>query len=107
MVGALAGIAATLLVYPLEVVRIRMIFQCTHTGPRHVVRVLQGMRWIYHHEGMRGLSRGSVAAIVGGVPFEGIQFPTYDCGKRWLTQLRTPCELSRCDHLLLGNGASG
>ncbi|DAZ92672.1 TPA: hypothetical protein N0F65_000442 [Lagenidium giganteum] len=78
--GAVAGLVATMVTYPMEVVRTRMITQnARNTLPQHQIRgVLHGIRLILAHEGVRGLYKGGFSGIVGAIPFEGVQFGCYE-----------------------------
>lgn len=80
MCGALAGLMATMITYPLEVVRTRMISQALTPQAAHqqIRGVVQGVRLILYHEGLRGLYKGGCSAIVGAIPFEGVQFGCYE-----------------------------
>lgn len=80
MCGSVAGLVATMGTYPLEIVRTRMITQtAANTAPHlHIRGVLHGVRLIQRHEGVRGLYRGGWPAVVGAIPFEGVQFGCYE-----------------------------
>ncbi|OQR90194.1 Mitochondrial Carrier (MC) Family, partial [Achlya hypogyna] len=81
--GAVAGMIATMTVYPMEVVRTRIIVQTG--GSRRIATVLGQ---IYHAEGLRGLYRGGLSGLVGSVPFEGVQFACYEYCKSALLHRR-------------------
>ncbi|KAF0692380.1 hypothetical protein As57867_016469, partial [Aphanomyces stellatus] len=73
--GALAGMVATLTVYPMELVRTRLIVATQTTTITNEFRI------IILAEGIRGLYRGCLVGLVGVIPFEGIQFGCYEYGK--------------------------
>jgi solute carrier family 25 protein 43 len=96
MCGSLAGIAATLLTYPLEVVRTKLITQSTaknqlavKTTP-YIRGLTHGLRVIYQYEGIRGLYKGGGSGIIGAIPFEGIQFGCYEFLKSRVSKYRFP-----------------
>ncbi|CAH0479079.1 unnamed protein product [Peronospora belbahrii] len=86
--GAVAGLIATMGTYPLEVVRTRMISQTTSPAAANseIRGVLQGVKLILEHEGLRGLYRGGWSGVAGAIPFEGVQFGCYEYMK--LTAVR-------------------
>ncbi|ETW04439.1 hypothetical protein H310_04713 [Aphanomyces invadans] len=105
--GAIAGMCATLAVYPMEVVRTRIIMQDA-TAFRGIHKELTH---IYRKEGMRGLYRGCLSGLVGSIPFEGIQFACYEYSKSYAVQQRWPAwrwpehkhQLNSLDHLVIGS----
>ncbi|KAJ8281674.1 hypothetical protein COCON_G00041930 [Conger conger] len=65
--GGLAGIAAALVTYPLEVVETRLIAQnCRQPTYRGVLHSLSS---IVHQEGLKSLYRGFSLTVIGAVPF--------------------------------------
>ncbi|KAF0692383.1 Aste57867_16529 [Aphanomyces stellatus] len=103
--GAVAGFVATIAVYPMELVRTRLIvLKEASSIAQECIRVL-------HSVGMRGFYRGCFAGLVGAIPFEGIQFASYECGKSYITDHRWPAsrwpthkvKLDSVDHLVLGS----
>ncbi|RHX97761.1 hypothetical protein DYB25_012276 [Aphanomyces astaci] len=105
--GAIAGMGATLAVYPMEVVRTRIIMQDA-TAFRGIHAELAR---IYTNEGVRGLYRGCLSGLVGSIPFEGIQFACYEYSKSYAVQQRWPAwrwpehkrQLNSVDHLIVGS----
>ncbi|RHY91391.1 hypothetical protein DYB37_010703 [Aphanomyces astaci] len=103
--GALAGIAATFIVYPMELLRTRLI-----VSPVPLTIRLEARR-IVQADGLRGFYRGCTSGLVGVIPFEGIQFACYEYGKAYATTHRwPPCrwpqnktQLQTVDHLALGS----
>jgi solute carrier family 25 phosphate transporter 23/24/25/41 len=109
--GAVAGMIATVSVYPMEVVRTHMIIQPSR-GKKNFSGIHGGLRWIYRKEGLRGLYRGGLSGLVGSIPFEGIQFACYEYGKSYTVQQRFPAwrwqepqktELNVLDHMMIGS----
>ncbi|KAF0692384.1 Aste57867_16530 [Aphanomyces stellatus] len=103
--GAIAGLVATFTVYPMELVRTRLIAMKNTTSiAKECFRVL-------HTEGICGLYRGCLSGVVGAIPFEGIQFACYEYGKSYVSENHWPTsrwpadktKLDTVDHLLLGS----
>ena len=73
--GALAGLTAVLVTYPLELVRTRMAFRICTDETALAYRTLTGsLRQVLSQEGVLGLYAGMTATLVGALPFEGIKF---------------------------------
>ncbi|KAF0683755.1 Aste57867_24225 [Aphanomyces stellatus] len=103
--GAIAGLVATFTVYPMELVRTRLIATKTSTSiAKESYRILRT-------KGIGGLYRGCLVGLVGVIPFEGIQFASYEYGKTFATDHRWPAsrwpadktKLDTVDHLALGS----
>lgn len=79
--GAAAGATSTLLLYPLELVRTRLVtgMEKGHSGVRGVISALRG---ISHREGVRALYRGLGPTLLGIVPEAGITYGSFDLLKR-------------------------
>jgi len=74
--GGLAGVAATLSTYPLDLVQTQQI---AYNNSHRVHRSAWGiMTEICLREGPRGLFRGGYTSIVGVIPYEGVQFAVYE-----------------------------
>ncbi|KAF0715632.1 hypothetical protein As57867_003249, partial [Aphanomyces stellatus] len=105
--GAVAGMAATLAVYPMELVRTHLIVA------KQTTSIANEFRAIFQTEGIRGLYRGCLVGLVGAIPFEGIQFGCYEYGKDYAVQHRWPqwrwpeakTQLDTIDHFVLGSGS--
>ncbi|KDO21965.1 hypothetical protein SPRG_12831 [Saprolegnia parasitica CBS 223.65] len=103
--GAIAGMAATMAVYPMEVVRTRLIISAPSRG------ICGSLRELYVREGLRGLYRGGLTGVVGAIPFEGLQFACYEFGRGYAVTHRWPAwrwtstktELSPIDILVTGS----
>uniref|UniRef100_UPI00358EFB64 mitochondrial coenzyme A transporter SLC25A42 isoform X1 n=2 Tax=Myxine glutinosa TaxID=7769 RepID=UPI00358EFB64 len=76
--GAMAGITAVVLTYPLDLVRARMAVTSKHTYRN----VRQALVQIYQEEGVRALCRGFMPTILGIIPYAGLSFFTYETCKR-------------------------
>ncbi|EQC25364.1 hypothetical protein SDRG_16773 [Saprolegnia diclina VS20] len=96
--GAIAGMIATVSVYPMEVVRTRIIVQRANDGPHRIASVL---KQIHAVEGLRGLYRGGLSGLVGSIPFEGVQFACYEYCKSYLHASRDT--LHTTDYLGIGS----
>lgn len=111
--GAVAGLIATLVTYPLEVVRTRVITQrfAVSSGLENIQGLRHGLHQIIKLEGVRGLYCGSASGLLGVIPFEGVQFGCYEYLKSRFTQKRyTLCswpdsklELDTVDFLVCGS----
>ncbi|ETW04440.1 hypothetical protein H310_04714 [Aphanomyces invadans] len=106
--GAVAGMVATMVVYPMELIRTRLIVNAQHT-----TSISREIRSIVRHDGVKGLYRGCLSGLVGSIPFEGIQFACYDYGKKYAVDNRWPSwrwpndktHLHTVDHFVLGSFA--
>ncbi|KAF0717892.1 Aste57867_2033 [Aphanomyces stellatus] len=106
--GAIAGLVATIAVYPMELVRTRLI------AMKNTTSIVNEYFRVLRTEGICGLYRGCLSGLVGAIPFEGIQFASYEYGKSFVTEHRWPASrwpadkasLDTVDHLVLG-GFSG
>lgn len=73
--GGLAGIVATIVTYPTDVIKTRLIVQNSrYPSYRGIVHALCSM---YYQEGFRSLYRGVSLTILGAVPFSVGSFATY------------------------------
>ena len=80
--GAAAGASSTLLLYPLEVVRTRMICDPSVNAQGGVAGVAASLRDVVRRSGVRGLYRGLGPTLLGIIPEAGITYGTYDLLKR-------------------------
>ncbi|KAF0715636.1 Aste57867_3263 [Aphanomyces stellatus] len=104
LTGAVAGAIATIFVYPMELVRTRLIVS-------NQTKIGREFRRIWRIAGVRGLYRGCLTGLVGAMPFEGIQFACYEHGKTVAVLHRLPVwrwppaktSLDSWDHLALGS----
>ncbi|KDO17316.1 hypothetical protein SPRG_17247 [Saprolegnia parasitica CBS 223.65] len=87
--GAIAGMIATMTVYPMEVVRTRIIVQRASDGPHRITSVL---KQIHAVEGLRGLYRGGLSGLV---------FACYEYCKSYLHASRET--LHTTDYLGIGS----
>ena len=84
----MAGVFATILTHPIDVVRAQLTVQTSTTkGDLIVVTVcllsyhtglLPGLKKLYHQERLRGLYRGLGPTLLSIAPFMAIQQSTYD-----------------------------
>ena len=80
LAGAVAGGAARCVVAPLDVVKIRLQVQLEPThggaGAGKYSGTAQALRLIFREEGLKGLWRGTLPALLLWVPYTAIQFAT-------------------------------
>jgi solute carrier family 25 phosphate transporter 23/24/25/41 len=76
--GSLAGFLAQSIIYPLEVLKTRLVLRRTgqYTG------ALDCAVKIWQHDGMRGFYRGYVPNMLGILPYAGIDLAIYETLKR-------------------------
>mmetsp|Transcript_33576 Transcript_33576/g.73274 ORF Transcript_33576/g.73274 Transcript_33576/m.73274 type:complete len:411 (-) Transcript_33576:475-1707(-) len=94
--GALAGAIARCIVAPLDVVKIRLQCQLEpcHLSTAKYHTVLGSMATIVKEEGMVGLWRGTVPAILFWMPYTAVQFTVLDQFNRHAAKSQY---LSQCD----------
>lgn len=78
LAGSLAGTTATMLTYPLDMVRARMAV----TAKEMYSNILHVFMRISQEEGLKTLYRGFTPTIVGVIPYAGITFFTYETLKK-------------------------
>ena len=79
LAGACAGMTASFITFPLDLVNARLCVQTTkkeYNGIGHALSV------IWRTEGIRGLYRGIGATLLGIAPYISINFTTFDILKR-------------------------
>ncbi|KAL7422602.1 mitochondrial FAD carrier protein flx1 [Cryptotrichosporon argae] len=86
LAAAEASAITALLTNPIWVVKTR-VFATPRNDPRAYRGLIDGLSQIYRHEGVRGLYRGSLLALVG-VSNGSIQFATYEEIKRRRTEAK-------------------
>eukprot|EP00049_Salpingoeca_infusionum_P004162 m.75320 g.75320 ORF g.75320 m.75320 type:complete len:711 (-) comp12447_c2_seq1:118-2250(-) len=72
--GASAGVVAQFVVFPLEVIKTRLATAETGTYRN----IFDCARKIYHHEGIFKFYRGLLPAMLGIIPYAGIDFGLFD-----------------------------
>lgn len=77
--GALAGLTASSLTYPLDLARARMAVTDKYSGYKTLREVYVK---IWQCEGPKTLFRGYVPTLMGVIPYAGMSFFTYDTLKR-------------------------
>jgi len=90
LIAASSGskLIASLMTYPLEVVRTRMQVQRSDSKlPPHYLTVVGSLRTIIHEEGVRGLYMGLQTNLIRVVPACAITFTTYELVFRALKKL--------------------
>jgi solute carrier family 25 phosphate transporter 23/24/25/41 len=79
MAGGLAGSCATILTYPLDVIRARQTIKTESTQALSISRVYRN---IVQEHGHRGLFRGMQSTLFAVAPFVGLQQASYDVLKQ-------------------------
>ncbi|XP_059083162.1 mitochondrial thiamine pyrophosphate carrier-like [Tigriopus californicus] len=74
LVGGMAGLVGTVLSYPFDVIRTRLVAQ---GADRHYQHTLDAGRQMYRSEGIRAFSRGLVPTFATVAPYSGLQFGFY------------------------------
>lgn len=74
--GAVAGVIATVAVYPLDMVKTRLTVQVD--GQNKYKGIIDAFRVIYKEEGFFAFYKGMTASILGVIPFGGLTFMSYE-----------------------------
>lgn len=91
--GSVAGLAAVICTYPLDMIRARLAYQSR--GERRYKGIIHTFYTIWHHEGQfKALYRGVTPTLLGMIPYAGTAFYTYETTKAALL-VRGPPELSK------------
>lgn len=75
--GAVAGISARMAVAPLDVVKIRFQVQSQTGGLYHYPSMPSALRRIVAHEGVQGLWKGNVPALLMVTPYSALQLAAF------------------------------
>jgi len=109
--GALAGSAAVLTTYPLDLVKTRLTIQKEGVGKDGTVykKTYNGtvdcIRKVAAEEGVAALFKGLSPTLMGVIPFEAVQFTFYNWVKEWRAQQKLAAgkgKLETFDFLALG-----
>ncbi|KAG6388394.1 hypothetical protein SASPL_149819 [Salvia splendens] len=95
------GTIQSLVLSPVELVKIRLQLLRSPTGPRDVAR------GILRAEGFRGLYRGLTITVLRDAPAHGVYFSTYEYTREWL---HPGCRKGGCESfgtMLLAGGLAG
>ncbi|XP_019639563.1 PREDICTED: graves disease carrier protein homolog isoform X1 [Branchiostoma belcheri] len=85
LAGSLGGMAAVILTYPLDMVRVRLMFQVK--GEHLYEGIWHTFRTIWAQEGgIMAFYRGFVPTLIGMVPYSGLSFFTFDTLKQLLLE---------------------
>lgn len=104
LAGLSGGVASTLVLHPLDLVKIRFaVSDGLDVRPKYT-GILQCMRSVYHQEGLRGLYQGVTPNVWGAGASWGLYFFFYNAIKAY-TRERRQKELSATEHLLSAAGA--
>ena len=74
--GAVAGVIATVCVYPLDMVKTRLTVQVD--GQNKYKGIIDAFRVIFKEEGFFAFYKGMTASILGVIPFGGLTFMSYE-----------------------------
>lgn len=77
MWGAASGVAATVVVYPLDLVKTRLTIQ-KEGGEKYYKGITHCLMRIAQEEGILALYNGVTTSVIGAVPFEGGTFMAYE-----------------------------
>lgn len=99
--GALAAISATVMTYPLDVIRTRMRVSGA-VGTGHMLASLEDLAKI---EGSRGFYRGIFPTLLGIVPYAALSFSTFEAMKKRLR--RSNCVATDSEVPILQRLAAG
>ncbi|CAD7960231.1 unnamed protein product [Amoebophrya sp. A120] len=82
LAGALSGMVATTLTYPLDLMRARM---AAHWGTKPLYNgYAQGFQHLYHAEGFSSLFKGLRPTLLGIMPYAGLSFGIYENLKTYI-----------------------
>lgn len=76
LIGGVAGIVSATAIYPLDFIRGRLSIQ--RRGFEQYRGTFHGLREAARKEGIKSLYRGLVPTLVGGFPYVGLSFATYE-----------------------------
>jgi hypothetical protein len=85
--GAAAGMTSTVLTYPLDLVRSRLMMMSAGTsGSQHqqYTGIIDCFVKSYRGEGIRGLYGGLGPTMIGIIPYAGVSFATFDVVKQYM-----------------------
>lgn len=103
--GAAAGMTATLILHPLDVVKLRFaVHDDYHKTPKYS-SIANAFGTIYKHEGFRGLYRGVTPNICGAGSSWGLYFLFYNAIKNFIQQGNVNTALGPGYHLLAASQA--
>lgn len=103
--GATAGMTATLILHPLDVVKIRFaVYDGIHGTPKYS-SIANAFSTIYKHEGFRGLYRGVTPNICGAGSSWGLYFFFYNSIKNFIQGGNINMPLGPGYHLLAASQA--
>jgi solute carrier family 25 carnitine/acylcarnitine transporter 20/29 len=105
--GGIAGLANTIIVTPVDLVKCRLQIQADNNN-RKYTGILDCVRKVFKKEGFKGLYKGNVITILREVPAYAAQFGGYYYSKQILAKLRKKQvdELGMFD-LIIAGGIGG
>jgi len=99
--GALAGMTATTVTHPMDVVRLRLSVDKSLKGTR------EALREVWLEGGMRALFKGYAATMLSVSPFIALNFASFDLLKQRFPAADSPLALSPTLHTLSLGAAAG
>jgi solute carrier family 25 protein 43 len=98
--GASAGIIATVITYPLDMMKTRMTTNHVHKGRAHYKGLLDAVKTIARQEGTLALYKGLWTSMLGVIPYAGGTFMAYGfINSAWG---RPPSEVTVGEHFIGG-----
>lgn len=98
IVGSMAGVTASSMTYPLDLVRARMAV----TAKDRYHNLFEVIVKIKKEEGLRTLYRGFVPTLYGSVIYSGLGFCTYETLKKWHAEYNKGKDLTLAERLCFG-----
>ncbi|XP_063956452.1 solute carrier family 25 member 43-like [Lytechinus pictus] len=78
MAGALGGMAATVVTYPTDMVKTRLIVQPTASTRRRYRGIIHAFKLIIKEEGLLAFYKGMLTSLLGSIPFSAGTFAAYE-----------------------------
>lgn len=78
LAGALGGMAATIVTYPTDMVKTRLIVQPTDKKRRRYRGIVHAFRLILKEEGLLAFYKGMFTSLLGSIPFTAGTFASYE-----------------------------
>ncbi|XP_071504122.1 solute carrier family 25 member 43-like [Diadema antillarum] len=78
LAGALGGMTATIVTYPTDMVKTRLIVQPTDRQRRRYKGIVHAFRLILREEGLLAFYKGMFTSLLGSIPFSAGTFAAYE-----------------------------
>ena len=86
--GSMAGVTATLITYPLDLIRSRMLY--TSKKSQEYRTFAKTVSTLYSSSGVRTFYQGMTPAVIGMIPYAGISFGTFETIKELALSVNAP-----------------